>query len=198
MPEGYSIRDMADDQALAMERLGIPGACVLGVSQGGMIAQYIAIDHPEAVEKLILAVTAPYANETVNEAVPKWISMAEKGDHKALMADTAERTYSQKRLGTYRKFVPLLAALTKPADYRRFLVNARAILGFDARKELSKIKCPTLIIAGDDERTVGNAAPYELREGITGSELYVYKGLGHGAYEEAKDFYGRVLEFCDR
>ena len=198
MPDGYSIRDMADDQALAMERLGVRGACLLGVSQGGMIALYIAIDHPEAVEKLILAVTAPYANETVKEAVPKWISMVERGGHRALMADTAERTYSEKRLKTYRKFVPLLAALTKPADYGRFLKNARAILGFDARGGLPKIKCPTLIIAGDDDRIVGNEAPYELNEAIPGSELYIYKGLGHGAYEEAKDFYDRVKEFCGR
>ena len=52
MPDGYSIADMADDQVKAMRNLGIGKACVLGVSQGGMIAQYMAIRHPEIVEKL--------------------------------------------------------------------------------------------------------------------------------------------------
>ena len=37
-----------------------------------------------------------------------------------------------------------------------------------------------------------------MNRAIAGSELYVYEGLGHGAFEEAKDFYDRVLEFCDR
>ena len=93
MPEGYSIRDMADDQVRAMEALGSDRADVLGVSQGGMIAQYMAIDHPETVRKLILAVTAPHANAVVRGAVGGWIDMALRGDHAALMTDTAEKMY---------------------------------------------------------------------------------------------------------
>ena len=198
MPEGYSIGDMADDQVLAMESLGMDRACLLGVSQGGMISQYIAAKYPERITKLILAVTAPYANETVRSTVSSWIGVAERGDHTALMTDTAEKMYSEKYLQKNRKLFPLLARFTKPADYRRFLVNARAILDFDARDLLPGISCPTLIIAGSDDRTVGNAAASELNALIRGSELYVYEGLGHGAFEEAKDFYDRILAFCDR
>ena len=95
MPAGYTIRQMAEDQALAMKELGISRAAVLGVSQGGMVSQYLAIDHPELVEKLILAVTAPYANDVVNDAVRSWIEMAKQGDHVRLMMDTAERMYSK-------------------------------------------------------------------------------------------------------
>ncbi len=198
MPDGYTIRDMAEDQILAMKALGIGQACVLGVSQGGMIAQYMAIDHPETVTGLILAVTAPNANATVRDAVSGWIEMAERGDHTALMADTAEKMYSEAYLRKNRKLFPLLAKFTKPSSYDRFLKNARAILGFDSREELSAIRCPTLILAGSDDHTVGNEAPYELHAAIPGSELFVYDGLGHGAFEEAKDFYDRVLEFCSR
>lgn len=198
MPEGYTIRDMAHDQVLALQDLGIEQTALLGVSQGGMISQYIAIDHPEMVKKLILAVTAPYANNVVREAVSCWIGMAERGDHKALMVDTAEKMYSEKYLRKNRKYFPLIAGFTKPSAYDRFLKNAYAILGFDARDELSKISSPTLIIAGDDDNTVGNDAPYEMNEKIVNSELYIYEGLGHGVFEEAKDFYDKVLAFCDK
>ena len=198
MPEGYSIRDMADDQIMAMKDLGIGQACVLGVSQGGMIAQYMAIDHPEMVTKLILAVTAPNANKVIKENVSGWIEMVKRGNHTALMNDTAEKMYSEKYLQKYRKVNTLLAGLTKPRTYDRFLRNALAILDFDCCSELRKISCPTLIIAGSDDHTVGNDAADELSRAITGSELYVYEGLGHGAFEEAKDFYDRVLEFCGR
>ena len=44
MPDGYTIRDMAQDQVLAMRELGIDQTYLLGVSQGGMIAQYLAIE----------------------------------------------------------------------------------------------------------------------------------------------------------
>ena len=64
--------------------------------------------------------------------------------------------------------------------------------------ELSKIGCPTLIITGSDDKTVGNDAPCELKTGIANSELFVYEGLGHGAFEEAEDFYDRVLAFCNQ
>ena len=196
MPDGYTIRDMAEDQVQAMKNLGIDRACLLGVSQGGMIAQYIAADHPEMVSKLILAVTAPNANSVVKEAVSGWIDMVKRDDHTALMADTAEKMYSEEFLRKNRKYFPVLARFTKPRDYARFLKNSLAILEFDSRDELSKIQCPTLIIAGDNDKTVGNDAPYELHRGISGSDLYIYKGLGHGLFEEAKDFYDRVLDFC--
>ena len=197
MPDGYTIRDMAHDQVLALQKLGIAKFYLLGVSQGGMIAQYIAIDHPKLVQKLILAVTAPHANRVAAGNVSGWIKMAKSGDHRALMVDTAEKMYSEQYLRKNRKYFPLLATFTKPADYDRFLKNACAILRFDARAELSKIACPTLIIAGDDDKTVGNDAPYEMEKQIVGSELFVYQGLGHSAFEEAKDFYDRVLAFCE-
>ena len=92
----------------------------------------------------------------------------------------------------------MIARFTKPGDYDRFLKNANAILGFDAREELPKINCPTLILAGSDDHTVGNDAAQELHDGIAGSQLHVYDGLGHGAFEEAKDFYDRVLAFCNQ
>ncbi len=112
MPEGYSIEDMADDQASVMKSLGIGQACVLGVSQGGMIAQELAVRHPELVKKLILAVTAPYANETVKTVISGWMELAERGDHTALMSDTAEKLYSARYLQKYRKAFPHLAQRT--------------------------------------------------------------------------------------
>ena len=154
----------------------------------------MAIDHPEEVTKLLLAVTAPNANDTVQQAVTDWLDMAKRGDHTALILDTAERMYSEAYLRKNRKYVPLLARVTKPASYERFMRNAEAILSFDARVALPK----TLILAGEYDRTVGTDAAHELHGGIAQSELYIYRGLGHGAFEEAKDFYDRVFAYCDR
>ena len=94
------------------------------------------------------------------------------------------------------KLFPVMARFTKPHRYERFFRNACAIMDFDAREELSRTGCPTLIIAGDDDNTVGNDAPYELNDCIPDSKVYIYHGLGHGLFEEAKDFYDRVYEFC--
>ena len=95
IPEEYSIEDMADDQAMAMRNLEIDRAIVMGVSQGGMISQYLAAKHPELVDKLILVVTAPYANETIKSVVTKWIEMTKSSTHTELMLDTAEKVYTK-------------------------------------------------------------------------------------------------------
>ena len=195
MPEGYSIQDMADDQAKALENLGLNSVSVLGVSQGGMIAQSLAIRHPEVVEKLVIAVSAPKAGDITSERIAFWLDYAEKGDHKSLMIDTAEHSYSDAYLKKYRKAYPIIGMVGKPADYSRFFANAKAILNFDATAELSKINCPTLIIGGSEDKIVGVDGSRELNELIPGSELFIYEGLGHAAYEEAKDFYARVFAF---
>ena len=198
MPEDYSIQDMADDQVTAMKKLGIDKAYVCGVSQGGMIAQCIALNHPEVVEKLVLAVTAPSVNNVSHVAVSGWIKMAESGNHTELMVDTADKMYSDRYLAKNRKFFPIMAKFTKPSSYERFYRNANAILKFDVRDRLSEITADTYIIAGEDDKTVGNDPAGELKDGIPNSELYVYEGLGHGAFEEAKDFYDRIFTFCGR
>ncbi len=197
VPDGYSIRDMAADQAAAMRLLGIERACVMGVSQGGMIAQHLAADHPELVEKLVIAVSAPYANEMIRGCVNTWLGMAKEKDHRRLMIDTAEKSYSDAYLKRFRKTYPVIGLAAKPKSYHRFLVNANAILGFDARGEIEKIACPTLIIGGGDDKIVGVRASYELKEKIPGSRLYIYQGLGHAAYEEAPDFNERVFAFLE-
>lgn len=195
LPQGHTIRDMAADQAEALQALGLDRVSVLGVSEGGMVAQWLAIDHPKKVDKLVLTVTAPCINDVVQSCVPGWMDMARRGDHRALMIDTAERSYSPAYLKKYRRIYPLLGLVGKPKSYDRFLINAQAILSFDARDELKKIPCPTLVIGGIEDRIVGAEASRELARGIPGSELYLYPGLGHALYEEAKDFNQRVFAF---
>jgi pimeloyl-ACP methyl ester carboxylesterase len=196
--EGYSTREMAKDQAEAMNALDIPQANIMGVSQGGMIAQYLAIDYPNLVNKLILAVTLSKQNETVQKAVGGMVEMAKHRDYKSLMMDTAEKSYSEKYLKKHRFLYRLLGRMGKPKDFSRFLIQANACISHNAYHELDKIESPTLIIGGDSDKMVGADSSVEIAERIRSSELFLYKGLGHAAYEEAKDFNVRVLDFLVR
>lgn len=198
LQEGYSTREMAKDQAEAMIALGITKANVLGISQGGMIAQYLAIDYPDLVDKLILAVTGSKPNEILQETVGTWIEMAARGNYKDLMIDTAEKSYSESYLKKYRLLYPLLGRIGKPKSFDRFLIQAASCVRHNAYAELDKITCPTFVIGGECDRIAGPVSAPVLAEKINGSELFVYESLGHAAYEEAKDFNDRVLEFLSR
>ena len=189
-------REMADDLNEAIELLGLPEASIVGVSQGGMISEWLAIDHPEKVDKLVLVVTTAKSNEVLEEAVSGWQGMALRGDYKGIMTDTAERSYSPKRLRTARLEYGLLGNFGKPKSFRRFMIQAESCVTHDAADELCKIKCPTLIIGGKEDRIATGKASEEIAELIPGSMLHMYEGLGHGLYEEAPDFIERVADFC--
>jgi len=195
LPEGSTTRDMAADQARAMDALGIGRADVLGVSMGGMIAQNLAIDHPEKVGKLVLAVTCPGPNPILEASVGEWVDLARRGDHAGLMDSNLKRIYSEGYYRRNRWLIPLVGRLTKPKSYDRFFRQAEACLHHDAAGSLHRIQAPTLVIGGERDQCLGGDASRVLAAGIPGAELVMYPQWGHGVYEEEPAFNGRVLEF---
>ena len=195
LPAGHSTRDMAKDLAEAMDALGIEKADILGVSMGGMIAQWLAIDYPERVGKLILTVTAARPNGVLEESIHEWMEQARAGEHTALMDSNLKRIYSDKYYRQNKWMIPLLGVLTKPKSYERFLILADACLNHDAHGELAKIKAPTFVIGGGQDQAIGPDAAGELAEKIPNAKLKIYPQWGHGLYEEAKDFQQVALRF---
>ena len=195
LPEGYSTRDMARDVAEAMERLGIGKADVFGVSMGGMIAQYFAVDYPEKVNKLILTVTSLEPNPVLVESVNEWISQAEAGDHTALMDSNLRRIYSENYYRKNKWMVPFLGKLTRPKSYDRFFVQAKACLNHNARGELHRIQAPTLVVGGEKDQALGGEPSRIIAGAIAGAELRMYPQWGHGLYEEAGDFNALIMDF---
>lgn len=195
LEKGYSTRDMAADYITAIRQLGISQADVFGISQGGMIAQYMALDNPDLVRNLILAVTLSRQNETVQSVVGSWIEMAESNDYKSIFIDTAEKSFTESRLKRYRPLYPLLSRVGKPKSFDRFIIQANACVNHNAYDELDRIECPTLVIGTDNDKVVGVGTSEEIAEKIENSNLVIYKGYGHCVHEEAKDFNSRILEF---
>lgn len=195
LAKGCTTRDMAQDIVSAMHSLHIPSADIIGISQGGMIAQCVAIENPEKVHSLVLAATSSKNNEMMNAVVGNWIRLAEKKDFKNMFMDTAEKSYSETYLKKHRKWYNILWRFCKPKDYERFIVQANACLAHNAYNDLDKIKCPTLIIGGKQDSIVGADSSKEMAERIENSELYLYEDYGHALYEEAKDFNERALHF---
>lgn len=193
--EGFGTDGMADDVADAMDVLGIEKASIYGVSQGGMIAQQLAIRHPEKVERMVLAVTSPGPTPVMEQSLEAWLAMAEKGDYKGIMEDTAERSYTGAARERFKKVYALAAGLSKPKSFERFKAMCASCLAHDVRGSLDRISCPVLVIGATEDAVVGPEASAELAEGIKGSSLYMYEGLSHGAYDQARDFNRRVLEF---
>ena len=197
LPEGYTTKEMAADQAASLEQLGIQKADVLGVSMGGMIAQYLAIDYPEKVGRLILTVTSARPNPVQTESIGEWVSCAKRGDHTAFMDSNVRRIYSEAYYRKNRWLVPIMGKLTKPKSYDRFFIQANACLKHRAYENLHQIQAPTLVIGGEKDNVLGGDASREIAAQIPGAELRMYEQWGHGLYEEAKDVNQTILNFLD-
>ena len=195
LPEHFTTRDMARDLAEAMDRLGIEKADILGVSMGGMIAQYLAIDFPDKVNKLVLAVTSAKPNAVLLESVEEWITLAESGNHTAFMDSNVRRIYSSDYYRKNKWMIPLTGKLTKPRSYDRFFIQANACLEHDAFELLPRIQAPTLIIGGEQDKALSGDASRDLAASIPNGQLLMYSQWGHGLYEEEKDFNKVVLEY---
>lgn len=195
LPEGYTTRDMARDQAEAMTRLGIEKADIFAVSMGGMIAQYLAVDYPEKVHKLILTVTCARPNALLRESVEEWIDLARQKNHTAFMDSNLRRIYSEAYCRKNQWMVPILGRLTAPKSYDRFLIQANACLTHDSYDLMNRIQAPTFVIGGEQDMALGADASREIAAAIPGARLKMYPEWGHGLYEEADDFNRCLLNF---
>lgn len=197
IPEGYTVKDIADDIACAMKELQIEKADIFGVSQGGMVAQYLALEYPELVNKLVLAVTLSRENETVKKAIGNWICLTQKEDYEGLVRDIMYMMYTDGYLEKYSKLIPLLARMGRPKDPGRFIRLAKACMTCDTYDRLEEITCPVFVIGGKQDKIVTGEASEEIAEKL-GCEIYMYEEYGHSVYEEAEDFNLRIKEFLDK
>ena len=194
LPTDCTVADLAADTAAGMQQLGIENADVIGVSQGGMIAQELAISHPELVRKLALGVTLSRPNATAAEAVSGWIQMAERGDMEAVVRDYAARASSEKMLRRNKMFLPLAMKLQKMLPAERFTALAKACLTCNTYDRLGQIRCPVLVLGGAQDKVVSGEASREIAEKL-GCPCHIYPDQSHEAYNEAKDFNRRIYDF---
>lgn len=197
-PENFKTEEMAKDMALAMEKLGMEKTSIIGVSMGGMIAQHFAAMYPEKTEKLVLVATTPRKTDYMDIIGEGWLLRAKEGDGVALMKSSVKNMYTD---GYYRKngwLTEITGRYMMPKNYERFIRMGFACLDHNAVDVLEKIKAPTLVLGGAEDRTVGPEGSEELAKAIPGAEIYMYEGLRHAIYDEAPDFFDRVIEFLNR
>ena len=189
-----SVGQMADDVAALLEQLGEPPADVVGLSLGGCVAQMLALRHPERVRRLVLVNTFARLQPAGVRGLGRFARRAwlfATAPMPALAAFIAgglfplegQRAYydlAVERLGANRK--------------RTYAAAMRATLGFDSRRALGRLRCPTLIVAGDRDTTVPRAAIETLRRAIPGARLALIVNSGHATPIDQAEVFNRVVE----
>ena len=195
--QGYTTRDMAADVAEAMETLNLDTAYVMGISQGGMIAQWLVADFPEKVQKLILAVTTAKPSQLARERIEHWQQLSQSGNFKHLMLDIAKHSYTQKSYQKWRLLYNIMGRLGRIKDGKRITIQSQSCLTHDSLEVLKEIQCPTLILGALEDDVIGVKDSKELAKAISGCQLLILKHSGHALYEENKAFQEAVCGFLN-
>ena len=194
VPPVYSVEDMARDTAEKMKELGLSDVCLVGASQGGMISMLIAAWYPELVHKLVLASSAARISELGNTVIRGWIALAEKKDGPGLYLDFLKKVYPSYMFDKYKDAFVFAGNSVKPEELEHFIIIAKGAESFDARSELSKIKCPVLVTGSDDDAVLGAEASREIAR-FLGCQIHMYTDYGHDCYDTAPDYKERLYQF---
>jgi 3-oxoadipate enol-lactonase len=177
LPPPYTVPQLAEDIARLLDHLEIESAAVLGYSQGGAVAQQFALDHPGRCHHLVLACTYAHnmatMRETIEGHVAPWLI-------KALgMPRFARLVISQGLKGVEKTRADWVVGLIANQDPSLMIAAWRAAMAFDSRRRLGEIACPTLVVAGADDRAVPFHRAKMLHDGIRGSRLVVIDRADH-------------------
>ncbi len=183
-----TIERAADDAyAFITKGLGYDKIDVFSFSMGAMIAQDLAVRHPDLIRKLVLTGTGPRGGKNIDKVVgvTYWDILRAtltRSDPKEFLF--FNRDEAGKRAG--KAFVERLKERTagrdKTISIRAFRTQLKAIqrYGRSAASDLSVITQPTLIANGDNDRMVPSVLSEDLHRRISGSELVIYPNSGHG------------------
>jgi len=196
LPAGYSTQDMSNDYAVMIrEELGGP-VDVMGLSSGGPIAHYFAVDHPDLIRHLILAETGYRLSEKGKEWTRHLGDLARQGKWRKAAVFIITTVYPKGLKKHFFKLVMWLfgKSMFGSDDPSDGLVEVEAEVNHDfTSKQLAKINVPTLVIGGEEDKFYLNR---ESAEGIPNAKLILYKGFGHNAFDDNKhQFQGDILAF---
>ena len=193
--KGYTLKNMADDTAAVMRRLGIEKADVFGASQGGMIAMYLAAYHPELVDRMVLGSTTARISDGFRRVYQTWIELAKARDKEALASAFADSVYSEKMLQLYRDILIRDLSDCTDQDLEHFVVLAKALDTLSIHDDLNRIQCQTLVLGSEGDRVVGADAQRDIAAQL-GCALHMYEPVyGHAVYDEAPDYLDRMAAF---
>ena len=194
LPPGYSLSDMSDDYAVMIKNELGGVADIIGVSTGGAIAQHFAIDHPDLVRRLVLAMTGFRLTEEGKELQMKVADLARKHNRRAayaLLGTAIIRRGIAKHV--FKWFMWLLGPLSVPTDPSDGIVEIEAEDRHDLSDHLDKIKADTLVIGGEEDFF------YPVRETarkIPNAKLVLYPNLGHNAmFARSRQFGEEIRAF---
>jgi len=179
----FSIVELADDAAALLDALGWESAHVVGISMGGMVAQELALRHPDRIRTLTLGCTycgGEGSALTSNEVFSKLAEAMMSGDPDRAIATSYEVNVSPgygADKSAYATFYEMATAL--PTAVPVIMLQAQAVQAHDTLERLGEIKVPTLVVHGTVDEMLPFSNAVLIASRIPGAQLERLDEVGH-------------------
>lgn len=201
----YTMREYADDAAALMEALGWERAHVMGVSFGGMVAQHVALLHPQKVERLVLACTSAGGAGGASFPLHELAGMDAEARARFMipLSDTRhDAAWQASHAEAYAAMIAQQAASAAigaedPAKAMGARRQLEARLDHDTFARLPEIRCPTLLCAGRYDGVAPLSNMQAMQKQIPNARLEVFEG-GHLFLIQDKRAYATIIDFLQQ
>lgn len=195
--ESFAVADLADDAAGLLDELGWPRAHVMGVSMGGVVAQELALRHPDRVESLLLGCTHTGGAGAPAPASEVLASAVVRGDKPATLRNifrVGVKDPERTRPGAWEEYRD--ATLALPVEPRTTALQIGAVAFHSTAGRLHRINVPTHVVHGDGDRLIPADAGEKLASAIPGAH-YTVLSAGHFFWlEQPEQTAGLVAKAC--
>jgi 3-oxoadipate enol-lactonase len=185
VPWPYSVAQMARDAVAVLDAAGEQRAHVYGISLGSLVAQEVALRHPERVQALVLGASsaggfAAYKPSPSSFAQTFLVRAGAMGPEEAEWA-AVPYTYAEKtrRLHPERIVADIAHRVSSPPKPLAYLHQAAAVATHDAYQRLNQMAAPTLVVHGEEDVFVPPANALVLAERIPAAQLRMWPDAGH-------------------
>jgi 3-oxoadipate enol-lactonase len=178
----FTIAELAEDAARLMAAVGWDGAHVLGISMGGMVAQELALTHPELVRTLVLGCTyaGPNGGSLHAPGPLRLVEAISTRDAELALRTAFEVNLSQQHrdaAGDYEAFRQLSLSAKVPAAV--VMMQLQAALVHDTTARLPNLRIPTLVVHGTADEMIVASNGEHIAGLIPDAKLELLDGVGH-------------------
>jgi pimeloyl-ACP methyl ester carboxylesterase len=188
--EPYAIAQMADDLVALLDHLGVDRAAIAGWSMGGVIAQTLALAHPQRVARLLLLGSFAAPDGYLAAAISNWVNVRRSNmSYEQVVRHVARLVYSPalaNKPQAYEAFIQAMLSNPFRQTEHGFFRQAAALLAYAAPDRLGELAAPTTVLVGEHDQLTPPYLSMKLAQAIPGARLQVLPA-GHSGFVERPD-----------
>ena len=189
----YTIELLGGDVVSMLNELGIESCSFCGLSMGGMIGQWLALNATSRVQRIVLSNTAAKIGST--EPWNARIAAVQNNGFNSILPGVLDRWFTPAFHRSRPDLIAKTRAMLERTDPEGYIACCAALRDADFRKDISEITVPTLVIAGTHDQATPTADTRILAEAISGAQFVELDASHLSNIEAEKAFNGAVLEF---